>query len=294
MILTALLRNLLIGVLMMGMFSTSAQAMTEFKDVSYGSGERNQLDIYIPDNVDNPPVVVFIHGGRWFRNDKTQIERYDRVNQLMDSGIALVSINYTYSTQANWPAQLNDLRAVFDFVRHNAEHYGYDANRIAVWGQSSGAHLALWSAFDQAQNPDTRLSALVSWYAPSDLFHLSSDRQQDKVVDREGMDKEPTPESILIGATVTENKALADAASPLKFLESLPESMPIPATLLVHGTSDFVVSPLQTERLYQVMKDRDGVKSVSIRRVEGGGHGGDLFNAEVTPVMDFLKAAFQQ
>lgn len=293
MTLTAFFRKQLIGVLMMGIFSVSAQAMTEHKDVAYDSGERNQLDIYLPEHVDNPPVVVFIHGGRWFRNDKAQIERYDRVNQLMDSGIALVSINYTYSTQANWPAQLNDLRAAFNFVRNNADKYGYDASRIAVWGQSSGAHLALWSAFDQAQNPDTQLSALVSWYAPSDLYHMASDRKQDDVADRASMDEEPAPESILVGAKVVDNKALADKASPLKFLESLPSSTQLPATLLVHGTSDFVVSPLQTERLYKVMKARDGVESVSIRRVKDGGHGGDLFNAEVAPVVEFLKAAFQ-
>ncbi|RBP83806.1 alpha/beta hydrolase [Marinomonas rhizomae] len=292
MTLAVMFKKLTLGIVVLAMVSTSVQAVEVMKDIRYGDRERNQLDIYLPDNVSNPPVVVFIHGGRWFRNDKSQIALYDRVNQLMEAGMALVSINYTYSTQATWPTQLEDLRAAFDFVRNNAKQYGYDGSKVAVWGQSSGAHLALWSGFDQAQSAATQLDAVVSWYAPSDLYHLAIDRKQDDVTDRKAMDEEPTPESILVGAKVSEHKALADAASPLTFLQTLPENIRIPATLLVHGTSDFVVSPLQSERLYSVMKGRSGVKSVELRFVEGGGHGGDKFNAEVAPVINFLKRAF--
>ncbi|AEF53279.1 alpha/beta hydrolase [Marinomonas posidonica] len=294
MTLAVMFKKLTLGFVVLGMLSTSVHAVEMIKDVRYGDRERNQLDVYLPDNVSNPPVVVFIHGGRWFRNDKSQIELYDRVNQLMKAGMALVSINYTYSTQATWPTQLNDLRAAFDFIRNNADQYGYDGSKVAVWGQSSGAHLALWSGFDQAQSSATQLKAIVSWYAPSDLYHIATDREQDDVTDRKGMDEEPTPESILVGATVTENKALADAASPLIFLQGMPEDASIPPTLLVHGTSDFVVSPLQSKRLYSVMEGRSGVTSVELRLVEGGRHGGDKFDAEVAPVIDFLKRAFAQ
>ncbi|ADZ93322.1 MULTISPECIES: alpha/beta hydrolase [Marinomonas] len=288
-------KKITIGLTMLGAFSGAVQAMELIKDVTYGERTRNQLDIYLPDTMkaEKPPVVVFIHGGRWFRNDKTQFELYNRVPQVTDAGYAVVAINYTYSSEDIWPTQLHDLRDAFDFVRANGDKYGYDADRMAVWGQSSGAHLALWAAFDQAQNPETQLDALVSWYAPSDLISIIPDRANDDVPDRGNMAKEPTPESLLVGKPVPENKALADAASPYRFLMKLPLSTPLPPSLLVHGAKDFVISPLQTERLYNEMKKRSGVESVELRRVKEGKHGGDAFNAEVPAVIEFLNNTFE-
>ncbi|MFS4581483.1 alpha/beta hydrolase fold domain-containing protein [Phaeobacter sp. C3_T13_0] len=262
------------------------------KDIPYGEKARNQLDLYLPDGVDEPPMVVFIHGGRWFRNDKTQIENLDRVNQILDSGMAIASINYTFSSEAIWPAQLEDLHAAFDFLRENGATYGYDADRMAVWGQSSGAHLALWAAFDQAQSPETALDGLVSWYAPSDLYEIIPDRAADDVPDRDGMNKEPSPESLLIGATVPENEELADVASPLNFLATLPAETILPDTLLVHGSNDFVISPLQTERLYDAMQAHGSSGKVEMRIVDGGGHGRPGFEPEVPAAIAFLKQVF--
>lgn len=261
------------------------------RDIAYGDRARNQLDLYLPDGVKNPPLVVFIHGGRWFRNDKTQVERHDRATQLNQAGLAVASINYTFSDEAIWPAQLNDLRTALDFLRENGPRYGYDSERIAVWGQSSGAHLAIWAAFDQTGDPNTSLKALVSWYAPTDLFNIAPDRAADEVPDRGNLAKEPTPESLLIGKPVPDNKTLADAASPLFYLNGLPDDVSLPSTLLVHGTADFVISPLQTQRLYNAMKSRSETANITLRLIEGGRHGGEKFDAEVQPAIEFLKAA---
>ncbi len=272
---------------------TAGMAVAEsFKDVRYGNKARNLLDLYVPAGVESPPLVVFVHGGRWFRNDKTQIERHDRVNALNRAGFAVASVNYTFSSEAHWPAQKDDLVEAFAFLRRRSEQFGFDAKRIAVWGQSSGAHLALWAAYQGALDPATRLQALVSWYAPSDLYALIPDRAADNVEDRGNLEKEPTPESLLIGAPVAENKAKADQASPFQYLRILPEHVPLPSTLLVHGTEDFVVSPLQTDRLYMAMKSHGGARELRLRRVKNAGHGGDAFDSEVAPVIDFLKTAF--
>jgi len=261
------------------------------RDISYGARERNSLDLVAPEGVADPPLVVFVHGGRWFRNDRTQVELYDRVDALTSAGMAVATIDYTYSIQQAWPAQLEDLRAAFSFLRENADTYGYDADRIAVWGQSSGAHLALWAAYDQAGNPDTALDALVSWYAPSDLFNLAADRQRDDVPDRPLPDGERPPEDILINAVAAEDRQAADAASPLAFLERLDPDMPLPATLLMHGTADAVVSPLQTARLHEHLAGRPGTGPLEVRLVEGAGHGGELFGATVPDVVAFLADA---
>ena len=274
--------------------AASLAADPSISDLSYGPRERNTLDLYLPAGVETPPIVMFIHGGRWFRNDKTQIELYDRVPSLLTAGVAIASINYSYSSDAIWPAQLEDVHAALRFIRDNAETHGYDANRIAVWGQSSGAHLALWAGLTAEEALGVPLSAVVSWYAPSDLPTLASDRLKDDVPGGDKKSPGPTPESLLIGAPVPENKDLADAASPAAYLQTLEKGAPLPDFLLVHGDADFVVSPLQTERLHRLLQAQGGATALEMEMVPGGEHGGEAFNAVTPRVVEFLRRSFDR
>ena len=272
--------------------AASLAADPTISDLSYGPRERNTLDLYLPEGAETPPIVMFIHGGRWFRNDKTQIELYDRVPSLLTAGIAIASINYSYSSDAIWPAQLEDIHAALRFIRDNAETHGYDANRIAVWGQSSGAHLALWAGLTAEEALGAPLSAVVSWYAPSDLYALPADRLADDVPGGNERFQEPTPESLLIGAPAPENKDLADAASPAAYLQTLEQGAPLPNFLLTHGDADFVVSPLQTERMHALLQAQGGAKALALETVPGGKHGGDAFTAFTPRAVEFLVDSF--
>lgn len=107
-------------------------------DIEYGDRERNRLDLYLPDDVKNPPLVVFIHGGRWCRNDKSQITRHDRAAKLAGAGLAVASINHTWSTQARWPVQRDDLHRAFAFLRARAGVHGYDAAVLRYGGSPRG------------------------------------------------------------------------------------------------------------------------------------------------------------
>lgn len=299
-----------------------AFAQTEAKAIAYGDKPRNTLDLYMPDGVKNPPLLIFIHGGRWFRNDRTQVSLYGRVEALLQAGIAIASLDYTYSTDEIWPAQINDVEKALAFLRENADQYGYDGQKIAVWGQSSGAHLALWVGALSAKDPETMLDAVVSWYAPSSLYDLAGDHAADGLSDTpvqhqserqvsgsrgndtlsvspEGSRQNSAahspdmlPESILIGKDVSAHKAAADAASPEIYIANLPKGQKLPNFLLMTGTMDKVVSPRQTKRLFDTLKKQGGAEQVELVWVEGAGHGGDLFTPHVPQVVDFLMRQF--
>lgn len=266
---------------------TSAQTLQT--NIANGNGERNKLDLYLPDRVSNPPIVLFIHGGRWFRNDKEQVKLYDRVKLLNQAGIAVASMNYTFSTTAIWPAQKDDVLTALRFLSGHGSKLGYDPARMAVWGQSSGAHLALWAGLLATENDELEVRALVSWYAPSNLFELSEDRLNDKVPDSKRRVRKPSPESKLIGMSVPENRAATDAASPEHYFSVLPAGTKLPATPLLHGDQDHVVSPLQSRRLYDTTIARNSEAEIKLRFVEGAKHGGKAFEAVVPEVIEFLN-----
>lgn len=261
--------------------TTAAQAQQAHENLAYGPAERNLLDLFLPEGVENPPLVLYIHGGAWFRGDKNQVEDYDRRAQMNSAGIAVATMNYTWSQQAVWPAQKTDVENAIRFLHDNAGTYGYDMSRFAVWGQSSGAHLALWAGVLDARDPGLDVDAVVSWYAPSDLYQLWQDRLDDTVPGGNEREPDPTPESQLLGVDARENKSLADAASPVVQARDLPEGAALPPTLLVHGTMDRRVSPLQSQRVLEILNARGAEAELIL--VEGGGHGGDGFDALVAP-----------
>jgi acetyl esterase/lipase len=272
---------------LLALAASASQAQQVHENLAYGPGERNMLDLFIPDTVETPPLVLYIHGGAWFRGDKDQVEDYDRRTRMNAAGIAVATMNYTWSQQAVWPAQRNDVEAAIRFLQDKAENYGYDMSRFAVWGQSSGADLALWAGVLDARDPSLGVDAVVSWYAPSDLYQLWQDRLDDDVPGGNEREPDPTPESQLLGADARENKALADAASPDVQTRDLPAEAALPPTLLVHGTMDVRVSPLQSQRVLDILKARGADADLIL--VEGGGHGGDGFDAIVAPSIAHIQ-----
>ena len=116
-------------------------------DVAYSTDNlpKHLLDIYMPANAKGKvPLVVFIHGGGWLSNDKYADFGYMKktVAEIVSSGFALASIDYRFSTQAVFPAQILDCNQAISFLYDNAEKYGFDKTRMAVMGFSAGGHLA--------------------------------------------------------------------------------------------------------------------------------------------------------
>ena len=106
---------------------------------------KHLLDIYLPSNVKGKlPLVIFIHGGAWLSNDKYADMGYMKktVAEIVGSGFALASIDYRFSTEAVFPAQIQDCNRAISFLYDNADKYGLDKNRFALIGFSAGGHLA--------------------------------------------------------------------------------------------------------------------------------------------------------
>jgi acetyl esterase/lipase len=272
--------------------ASPALADIKHSNLSYGPGERNVMDLYLPEGVENPPIVLYIHGGAWFRGDKDQVLDYNRLSEMNAAGIAVATMNYTWSQQAIWPAQKTDVESALRFVAEQAETYGYDADQLVVWGQSSGAHLALWAGVLDAQDPSLKVDAVVSWYAPSNLYQLWDDREADAVPGGNEKARLPSPESKLLGVDAVQNKDVSDAASPDVAAASLSSDQAFPPTFLVHGDSDPRVSPLQSARVEKVLADLG--TEVSLTMVKGGKHGGEGFDAVVAPSLAFIKSHFDK
>jgi acetyl esterase/lipase len=234
-----------------------------------GKGEgRQMLDLYIPTNAKGPtPVIVWFHGGGWRGGDKgAPLDEARYTGQ----GYAVASANYRYSTQAVYPAQIEDCKAVIRFLRGNAKKYNLDGAHVGAWGASAGGHLvALLAVTGGAKelegkvgshlNQSSRLQAVVDLCGPTDWLLPN---QPGVLVD---------VMSGLVGGPIEKNKELARKASPVTFASK--DATPI---LIAHGQADDTVPIKHAEELYDLLKKAGA--DATYMPLKDTGHGGGGFD----------------
>ena len=98
--------------------------------------------LYIPEDAgENPPLVVFYHGGGWVIGT---IETHDGTCRALarESSAAVLSVAYRLAPEAPFPAPLDDCYEALVWAKDNAAKLGIDGTRLAVAGDSAGGNLA--------------------------------------------------------------------------------------------------------------------------------------------------------
>jgi acetyl esterase/lipase len=120
--------------------------------ISYTEGapedaDKHKLDLYLPKDKKNFPVLMFLHGGSWRSGDRSAYVALG--DRLARAGIGVAIPSYRLMPQNPHPAQIDDAAAAFAWVVQNVAQYGGDASRIYLSGHSAGAHLAALLALDE-------------------------------------------------------------------------------------------------------------------------------------------------
>lgn len=265
-----------------------------FQNVRYSDrSQRNVLDLVMPAPGARPPLVVFIHGGAFFLGDKTDCAR--ERDHLVAAGFAVASVSYRFSSEAIWPAQLDDLKAAFGFLRAHADDYGYDGRRMASFGPSAGGHLSASIGLALAADPATAIDASVVWFPPVDFPAMDADILATGIGRATGRNDGPeSPESRLVGAHVAARPDLARAAGPVARLAELSPGARLPDMLIMHGALDPYIAAAQSRRLHAAVAAFGTASRLDLDILPEGTHGGGEFEAPQTMqrVVEFLNASF--
>lgn len=192
------------------------------------------------------PGIIFVHGGGWRTGDRSQLRGYGVL--LGRNGYVGLCIEYRLIPEGTYPDNLHDVKAAIRWMRANADELGVDPERIAIEGNSAGAHLALLAAGTpdapdlegDGGNPgvSSRVKCVAAIYAPT-LFSAG----------------QATPGSVPVAALMDSGGTadIARQASPLTHVTPA-----FPPTMLIHGTHDELVSPKASLVMYEALID-DGV-----------------------------------
>ncbi|MEI9945984.1 MAG: alpha/beta hydrolase [Chitinophagaceae bacterium] len=261
------------------------------KDIIYAEAGTKKLllDLYMPVATKQPYLVVWIHGGAWRSGSKE-----DPPLGLLKNGYALASINYRLSEEAIFPAPIHDIKAAIRFLRGNAKKYGYRADKIIIWGSSSGGHYA---ALVGTTNGDpyyegnlgaytkesSSVQAILDFYGPTNFLTILDQSTP------HGISVRVPALKLLLGKPVEEVPDLARKASPVFQVD-----VTDPPIFIAHGDQDPQVPVNQSLELMAAYKQKS--LTVEIEFLPGAAHGGKAFDDKdfIGRVKKFLEKVLEK
>ena len=271
-------RRCFIGGLAMAMAtmtSAFAQSLGEVEtraNVEYGrhDGEALLGDAYMPKAPGKYPAVIAVHGGGWQGGSKSAYRFLGP--WLAQRGYVVFSIDYRLVKPGKkmFPESVHDVRAGVQFLRSQAAQLKVDPDRIALMGDSAGAHLAALAALggeafgaaykdDPYSSVSARVKALIPIYGVFDMAqqwdHDLLNRPGDNIAEK------------YLGAPPSVDRKLYFDASPLSYAVKSAAGVSV---LLANGTEDDVVDRAQTDAFFLALKQAGNF----VRRyvMQGAGH----------------------
>jgi acetyl esterase/lipase len=226
-----------------------AGEITLIHDVEYGRvGDRVlHVEIAMPTRRPNRPMpaVLYFHPGSFVEGS----HKKNWIVFLAKLGYFTASVEYRFSTEAKFPAQLEDAQLAVRWLRAHSNEYGIDPNHIAVWGTSAGGMIAQWlgtmrhsDGFPKSggyDDVDDSVQAVCSFFGVSDA---TLDFRVGKSSAVRGIAKK------LFGVAYEENPEVYKTNSPITYVRS-----DDPPFFIVQGALDKVVLPQQGEEMSRAL-----------------------------------------
>lgn len=295
------LRNLTVPVYDLDESRDDWSGGTVYMEVPYSDASPSDyVNIYVPDSEEAPPLYVVIHGGGFVSGTAESRQAQWMYRYFRDHGFACASVNYRLAQEAPFPGAVEDCKAAIRFLRAHADEYGYNADRIAVFGESAGGYLAVMCAVtdddefndlpfigqDVLGDVSAKVDVLVDYYGvmewnikkdlaaiglPEFIYQIAN--SWISADDMEGFD---SFESYWLRKDVSrmtpEELAVSD---PYTYIEkNLPGNSDL-SVWIVHGDCDITVPCPQSDRLCDKLMGILGADRVTFRRIPDMGHASD-------------------
>ena len=241
-----------IAILVAGLLA-AAELKTDI-EFARPAGKPLLLDVSVPEGKGPFATVILVHGGGFVRGDK-QMYVKPLFEPLTKAGFVWFSVNYRMAEEGRYPLAVDDVDTAIRWVKSHAKQYKVDPRRIALLGESAGAHLVASSVVRQAKGANVK--AAVAFYGPHDF----EQRARDIPTPSEGMQK-------FLGVTELNDEGMRKLREQSPYTYVKPG---LPPFLLIHGTKDPQVPYNQSVRMCEKLKANGD--QCELYTVPDGGHG---------------------
>ena len=241
------------------------------------------MDIQMPQLPGRKPLVVYVTGGGFIQAPKEAA--LNLRTYVAEAGFVVASIQYrTVRNGANYRDGIADVKSAVRYLRANADKYGIDPGKVAVWGESAGGYLAAMAgvtngikAFETGNNLDqsSDVQAVVDKFGTSDMSKLAADFDS-HAQEADNANDNPIAQYIGMahGTRVLDTRTATTEANPMTYIKAS-----VPPFLIFHGSQDRLVSPSQTLMLHDALIAAGGRSTSYV--LDGAGHGDLSFLGDV-------------
>lgn len=111
-------------------------------ELAYGPAAKQTLDVFLPANAKDAPIIVMVHGGAWRTGDKrSRGVVQNKVKRWLPQGFIVVSVNYRLLPEMEPMRQVGDVAQALALVQTKAGEWGGNPAKVVLMGHSAGAHL---------------------------------------------------------------------------------------------------------------------------------------------------------
>lgn len=240
-----------------------------------------KMTLLVPRTQEAKPAIVFYPGGGF---TSANHEKFIEMRMaLAKAGFVVAAAEYR-TVPDRYPALINDAKAAVRYLRAHARKFGIDPQRIGVIGDSAGGYVAQMMGttngekqFDTGDFTEVSsdVQAAVTIYGISNLMNIGEGYPE---AIQEVHKSPAVTEALLIhGPAFADFAGESILSDPQKALEASPIGhikQGMPPFLIMHGSADKLVSPIQSEQLYRALTEKGN--QADYIEVEGAGHG-DLY-----------------
>lgn len=240
-----------------------------------------KMTLLVPRTQEAKPAIVYYPGGGF---TSANHEKFIEMRMaLAKAGFVVAAAEYR-TVPDRYPALINDAKAAVRYLRAHARKFGIDPQRIGVIGDSAGGYVAQMMGttngekqFDTGDFTEVSsdVQAAVTIYGISNLMNIGEDYPE---AIQEVHKSPAVTEALLIhGPAFADFAGESILSDPQKALEASPIGhikQGMPPFLIMHGSADKLVSPIQSEQLYRALTEKGN--QADYIEVEGAGHG-DLY-----------------
>ena len=269
------------------------------EDVVYGRkyGSALTMDVFTPRANANGAAVIWAVSGGWYSGHEGINTGF--LDELLRRGYTVFAVVHGSQPKYTIPEILEDMHRAVRFIRHHANDYHIDPDRIGISGGSAGGHLSLMqgtagsagnsSAKDPIDRESSRVQAVGCFFPPTDFLNYGK------------------PGEIALGCGILKDfkapfdfheydparKAFVPITDVGKIIEIGRQISPIthvspddPPTLIIHGDRDFLVPIQQAEIIVNKLKAA-GVEAKLVVK-KGEAHGWKDWHKDMTIIADWF------
>lgn len=170
-------------------FSAAAEkSYTRTEDIVYGRkhGMALTLDVFAPKENANGAAIVWMVSGGW--HSSHEAIRGEFAEAFLERGYTVFAVVHGSQPRFTIPEAVADVQRSVRFIRHNAERFKIDPDRIGVMGASAGGHLSLSlgtrgddgnpKAPDEVDRKSCRVQAVACFFPPTDFFNYGKEGEE--------------------------------------------------------------------------------------------------------------------